>query len=71
MKTSDLSFENIRALDDVAYMLYESKSGGATAVHNLASALGWEEYDICEPCDTEQPILDDCCLVCGSSRKEA
>lgn len=70
MKTSDLILDDRRALDRVACLLYDSKPGGATAVRNLAATLRWEEWDICEPCDSEQPILDGCCLVCGSARKE-
>ena len=67
MRTKDLSREEIRGLDATAALVYQSKPGGVYAVCDLAKMLRWEEYDRCEPCDETLPILDGCCLVCGSA----
>ena len=71
MKTSDLDRNDVLALDAVASLLYESKPGGAPAVRDLARALRWEEHGPCEPCEDENvPMLDGCCMICGSPREE-
>ena len=72
MKTSDLDLRRVRSIWDIAVLLYDSKPGGPEAVHDLARALRWEEYGPCEPCeDSNAPMLDGCCMACGSCPGEA
>ena len=66
MRTKDLSQGEIGAIDAAAVLVYQSKPGGVAAVRELANLLRWEEYDRCKDCDETLPVLDGCCLVCGS-----
>lgn len=66
MRTQDLTSDDIRALDATAVLVYQSKSGGVYGVCELAKLLQWEEYNRCEPCDEMLPVLDGCCMVCGT-----
>jgi hypothetical protein len=65
MRTADLTPEEIDDIDRVAVLIYRSTPGGASAVHDFAKLLNWEEYGHCEPCDEITPLLDKLCLVCG------
>jgi len=49
-----------------AYKYYES--GGCHAVIDACNGgkLKYDKYGFCEPCETEQPIYDNACLVCGT-----
>ena len=49
-----------------AYKLYEK--GGSSAVVDACNngKLKYDSWGICEPCEAEQPIYEDVCLVCGT-----
>lgn len=67
MRSSDLEKDDINAIDRVAMLLYTSKPGGYTAVYDLATALRWEEFGVCELCDDDGvPVLDGMCMICGN-----
>jgi hypothetical protein len=66
MRTADLTPEEIDDIDCVAVLIYRSTPGGASAVHDFAKLLNWEEYRRCEPCEATTPCVDGCCLVCGN-----
>lgn len=69
MRTSDLDAEEIEAIDKTAVLIYTSKPGGQSSVHQFAEMLGWEEYADCEPCEDKSPMLNGCCFVCGTPVK--
>lgn len=72
MRTNDLTDNERKSLDDVAHLLYQDKRGGRAAIYALAKLLGWEEYGPCDPCEDRAPMLDSCCLICGTrAPKEA
>ena len=50
-----------------AYKLYEK--GGCSAVVDACNngKLKYDKWGECEPCESEQPIYDDACLVCGTT----
>ena len=53
-----------------AYKLYEK--GGASAVIDACSdgRLKYDKWGYCNPCETNQPIYESSCLVCGTIHQE-
>lgn len=50
-----------------AYKIYLKR--GESGVFDYARDLNIRCYEYCKPCDTETPIIDETCLVCGSEVK--
>ena len=52
-----------------AYKLYEK--GGYSLVIDACndSRLKYDKWGMCEPCESNQPIYDNSCLVCGTIYK--
>tara|TARA_R100001530_G_C4275055_1_gene144082 strand:+ start:208 stop:462 length:255 start_codon:yes stop_codon:yes gene_type:complete len=49
-----------------AYKLYE-RDGCSSVVDACNNGkLKYDKWGMCEPCELEQPIYDDACLVCGT-----
>jgi hypothetical protein len=54
---------------NIAVKIYEK--AGADGVYQFANAVGINEWNECQPCETETPDTHDfCCLVCGSSKQK-
>ena len=50
----------------LAYILYQL--GGQDEVYEAVNKgiVDHDKWDVCEPCDTNSPFLNNTCLVCGS-----
>jgi hypothetical protein len=57
--------------DEKAIAIYEQH--GQFAVHDAAESgeLVADYWAWCEPCETDSPITDGCCLVCGTTYQGA
>jgi hypothetical protein len=53
-----------KRIEKICGLIYEEYGQGA--VISFADSIGWDVWQVCEPCEYESPILDNACLVCGS-----
>lgn len=69
MTPTNLTRSERDAVERTAILAYAV--GGAAAVHALASALAWQSYGPCTPCDDERaPLLNHACMICGAMLSE-
>lgn len=44
------------------------ENGGLSKVCDLANEVGLK-YAHCNPCETQTPVLNNCCAACGTAKK--